>query len=743
MTEKEKELIEALLRINHASAPEIAMVLVLGINQTADKNLRKWAQIVKRLSLTHPESEGITDNFNRYFVYTTHNTDEEYGDHPIDFTARVLALLYFHPDNEQEFINVETIGAFEPQHADERILKTQREFNFYEIINCFRRGSVNGKMNYDELNRGFELLVKFNDIELYDRLLEGCTLINWPGWPEKWIDEYKIAEDRDEFHRPAEIMNRLVLTAPEGTNIDSSFTKDNLLQFYIKHISLSISSTVSLINRDEPPSVFSYLHTTVFGYDEHYWQILSEQTPLSFFTNFSFLIHLMNIEIPDNNVYGRIYRMKYISQFMEDLNIPSFHFLLNFFKSPIAIKMRDYWKTEDSVMIHAVNINSYFKNFVSEELRSNLVFDAENSKFYDKRFKEIYDSINLVKKSGNLLYTLSSELRNNKRIVKAAVMQNGLSLQHASEALKADKTIVIAAVKQNGLSLKHASEALKADKTIVESAMNQDSMSLKYVSSSLKNNREFVLSILNINAMLLEFVSDELKYDAELVTIAIKQNFEAIKYISDTLKNNSSFMLGLILENKEALNHIGAELKNDKEFVLSLLNINAMLLEFASDELKNDAELATIAIKQNFEAIKYISDILKSNSSFMLEITQKNKQALNHIGAELRKDATFCVEVMKALNLKNIPNVFDGTLIENEEVKALIPAGNILATEYSGTVKFFSYFKGMGFIIEDNTKKEYYTDIKSIIDKLEKGDKVKFKLKKTDQGMSAIKVSVK
>ena len=75
---------------------------------------------------------------------------------------------------------------------------------------------------------------------------------------------------------------------------------------------------------------------------------------------------------------------------------------------------------------------------------------------------------------------------------------------------------------------------------------------------------------------------------------------------------------------------------------------------------------------------------------------------------------------------------------EEELIKALLRINHA-----SAPVKFFSYFKGMGFIIEDKTKKEYYTDIKSIVDRLEKGDKVKFKLKKTDQGMSAINVSVK
>ena len=682
----EQELLKNILLWEHEKAPELAMLLVKGIDLEDRywKNSLRFAKRVIPRAIKDCQNENNSPIPMYRFLTTAWEGDVKAGGENMKDLALIYILYSLYPDSYQE---VETLEVFNPEETDERILTTQREFNFYEILKCFRKGSVNGQMNYNELNKGFELLETYNDIELYDRLLEGCALDNYPCWPEKWIHEYKIAEDSGEFHRPAEIMNRLVLTAPDGTNIDSSFTEDNLLEFYINHISLSINSIV-------PINDSFGLHNSIFGFDEHYWEILSNQTPLSFFTNFSFLIHLMNIEITDDHRYReKIYRRKYKSQFMEESNTPSFHFLDNFLKSPVAIKMKDFWKPKDSVMIRAVNMNSYFKMFISEELKRNLVFDTENRKHYDKRFKEIYDSINLVKKSGNILNTLSTEFRNNEEIVKAAV-------------------------KQNGLSLKYASEALKADKTIVEAAMNQDIMAFKYAGSSLKNNKEFVSSLLKHDGTLIQFISPEMQNDKEIVLIAIKQNIEVIKGISE-------------------------QLKNDKEFVLSLLNINGMLLEFASDELKNDVELATIAVKQNFDAIKYISDTLKNNSAFMLELILENKEVLNHIAAELRKDATFCVEVMKALSLKNIPDVFDSALNEKEEVKALIPMGGVLTTEYIGTVKFFSYFKGMGFIIEDKTKKEYYTDIQSIIDRLETGDKVKFKLKKTDQGMSATNVRLK
>ena len=123
MTEQEQQLIQAILRIDHASAPEVAMALVKGIDQTVDNRLRKMAEYVKQLSSHHPEVQEITDNLNRYLAYTIKGTtDNEYGDHSIDFTARVIALLYFHPDNEQKFSDVETIGGFAPEHADERFL---------------------------------------------------------------------------------------------------------------------------------------------------------------------------------------------------------------------------------------------------------------------------------------------------------------------------------------------------------------------------------------------------------------------------------------------------------------------------------------------------------------------------------------------------------------------------------------------------------------------------------------------
>jgi len=44
----------------------------------------------------------------------------------------------------------------------------------------------------------------------------------------------------------------------------------------------------------------------------------------------------------------------------------------------------------------------------------------------------------------------------------------------------------------------------------------------------------------------------------------------------------------------------------------------------------------------------------------------------------------------------------------------------------NGTVKFFNGAKGFGFIIEDETKEEFFVHVSGLIDKINEGDKIEF-----------------
>jgi len=58
----------------------------------------------------------------------------------------------------------------------------------------------------------------------------------------------------------------------------------------------------------------------------------------------------------------------------------------------------------------------------------------------------------------------------------------------------------------------------------------------------------------------------------------------------------------------------------------------------------------------------------------------------------------------------------------------------------NGTVKFFNESKGFGFIIEDDSKTEYFVHVSGLVDKINEGDAVEFELKEGKKGLNAVNV---
>ena len=57
-----------------------------------------------------------------------------------------------------------------------------------------------------------------------------------------------------------------------------------------------------------------------------------------------------------------------------------------------------------------------------------------------------------------------------------------------------------------------------------------------------------------------------------------------------------------------------------------------------------------------------------------------------------------------------------------------------------GTVKFFNESKGFGFIIDDESKTEYFVHVTGLIDEINEGDAVEFELQEGRKGLNAVKV---
>ncbi len=58
----------------------------------------------------------------------------------------------------------------------------------------------------------------------------------------------------------------------------------------------------------------------------------------------------------------------------------------------------------------------------------------------------------------------------------------------------------------------------------------------------------------------------------------------------------------------------------------------------------------------------------------------------------------------------------------------------------NGTVKFFNESKGFGFIVEDDSKQEYFVHVSGLIDEVNEGDAVEFELEEGKKGLNAVNV---
>ena len=57
-----------------------------------------------------------------------------------------------------------------------------------------------------------------------------------------------------------------------------------------------------------------------------------------------------------------------------------------------------------------------------------------------------------------------------------------------------------------------------------------------------------------------------------------------------------------------------------------------------------------------------------------------------------------------------------------------------------GTVKFFNESKGYGFIIDDESKQEFFVHVSGLVDEVQKDDRVSFETAEGKRGLNAINV---
>ena len=139
---------------------------------------------------------------------------------------------------------------------------------------------------------------------------------------------------------------------------------------------------------------------------------------------------------------------------------------------------------------------------------------------YTHHIKNSYGIFKIASNNHKYASQFSYEnLKNDKDVVLATVIQDGRALKYVSEILQNDKEVVLAAVNQDGSALYYASEELQNDKDVVLAAVNQDGKALKYVSEILQDDKDVVLAAVIRYGYALYCASEELQNDLFLLNL--------------------------------------------------------------------------------------------------------------------------------------------------------------------------------------------------------------------------------
>lgn len=239
--------------------------------------------------------------------------------------------------------------------------------------------------------------------------------------------------------------------------------------------------------------------------------------------------------------------------------------------------------------------------------------------------------------------SLLPHIKNNKKLVLAAVVSSRAAFNFAGPDLKKDKDFVLEVVGNKGLVLEYASQEMKTDRDIVLKAVKQNGLALEFAAPALQNDLEIVLEAVKQNGLALEHASLNIKHNRKVLLEAIKQNGLAIQYAGYKDKNTKRIALMSVKQNGLALKHLSKKMKNENTVVLNAVKQNGMALKYASNRIRGFRNqemgikrIVLEGIKQNGLAIKHTSFELRNNQDFVREAVAQNGIALSQTYYENR-----------------------------------------------------------------------------------------------------------
>ncbi len=173
------------------------------------------------------------------------------------------------------------------------------------------------------------------------------------------------------------------------------------------------------------------------------------------------------------------------------------------YKKDNFIRMEEYSYTL-SILAKVYRKNNQIYKALSVEKK----LDKVQKKYFsnsDKMLKEI-------KKDFKYYRYISSKLKNDKKFIQSAIIENGAVLQYLDDSIKLDKNIVWCAIVSNHTSIEYADEKLQNDRAFILESIAINPLVFILLKEKFKNDDEFVYeAMINSSGYIFPYISKRLK----------------------------------------------------------------------------------------------------------------------------------------------------------------------------------------------------------------------------------------
>jgi hypothetical protein len=255
------------------------------------------------------------------------------------------------------------------------------------------------------------------------------------------------------------------------------------------------------------------------------------------------------------------------------------------------------------------------KEFLTDILKNNAVmalYLADNRFRYNREFV-----LSAIRNNGRAIEYAPQIFLKNKEIVLTAMEYYGEALNYADKSLKQDTEFMMKVMKRfGGYNLRYAGDMAQANKKIVLAAVQNNGLALLYISnyigSDLTTDKEIALTAVKQNSAAYEYVGKSLKQDKDILA-ASKLPPNKIKPLNLGLNPYKSLTYDHEREDKKRLVDIKLMKmpSTNKQEIIDKVSKSPWYFDLLAPHWQKDKDVALAAVKASGSAIDYLNNTLQ------------------------------------------------------------------------------------------------------------------------------------